>query len=199
MRNYQKPKAREYFYTENGVVKMFLYCSHCGSGPYKEHDSKIQKLGSVQTPVNYCQTCASIKSIHAHDIGTLQSTMRTVQRQQDAAVPAEKKTKESIELDELINVLEPDSGEKTTVFIARGKDGILFCSESEDPEELILAINNGKIKQSGMSKSSLPMQIVYEKIVSSVDCADFVNRVRKLTKEKKNELITAYQEVQEKT
>lgn len=45
---------REYFYTENGVTKTFIYCTRCGSGPFKENSPDIHSCG---LHTNHCLKC----------------------------------------------------------------------------------------------------------------------------------------------
>lgn len=188
-----KPKVRTYFYTENGIVKRYLYCTFCGGGPFKENDGKVQRFGSDKTPVNYCPLCFSNANIHKYSFGATKQATVTAYKKRSVKTK-EIKTKEALAIDELINALDPDvDTEQTIVFIARGKDGLLFCTKSEDPDGMIDTINSGKIKQSGIGKTALPMQIVYRKVVGLTDCDDFVRKIRVLTKVKKNELISAYQ------
>jgi predicted GIY-YIG superfamily endonuclease len=191
--NYQKPKARPHFYTENGVVKLYRYCSLCSAGPFKEHDATLEKLGGEKTPVNYCPTCKTI--LETHKYGLKKSPYSQHEDSEKVVVP--KKLKETVALDELLSALDPNDGiAQTFVFVARGKDDSLFCVDSDNPEETIANINNGSIKQTGIPKTALPMQLVYKKAVSITDSIDFVRKIRELPKVKKNELISAYQEKQ---
>lgn len=54
--------ARKYFYTENGVTKQYVYCTRCGSGPYKGDSMEIHRCGDHTIHCPKCLKELRIKS-----------------------------------------------------------------------------------------------------------------------------------------
>ena len=55
-------KTRLYFYKEGSKLKLYIYCTLCGKGPFKQDDLRKDKvffIAGKRTKIYYCPECKS--------------------------------------------------------------------------------------------------------------------------------------------